>query len=354
MTFSPDLSPVVQDVLHSLASDTNNQSAVDAWLTVSRLGWATIGVDENAGGSGGTLSDLAEIAAGLGRNAVSLPLLETAATQWAHAQFTGHIGGSSEVTANYAITQDSRLRFARAGQGWRVSGEVASIGWFGELDYLLVLGQANDEWAAVALTDPGQDPTITSETVAREFDMERSRLEFHETPVPADRYFADREVVAEAAAELLRRRALLRAAAMVGAAEHVCALTTGYVAVREQFGRPLNRMQAVAHSVARMMSERDLMTSAVQHGLETGEEASCAAALATAARSVGTVAAYAHQLHGAIGITREYPLHQFTRRLWAWRDEETTQRDWEHRAGLHALANGEAGVWSLLIDDDEV
>ena len=29
----------------------------------------------------------------------------------------------------------------------------------------------------------------------------------------------------------------------------------------------------------------------------------------------------AHQAHGAMGVTREYPLHQLTRRLWAWRHE---------------------------------
>lgn len=95
------------------------------------------------------------------------------------------------------------------------------------------------------------------------------------------------------------------------------------------------------------------MTAAVQRGLEGGDAARCAAALATAGRSVGIIAACAHQLHGAMGITREYPLHQFTRRLWAWRDEETTQRGWEHQVGLHVVETGEPGVWSLLVDEGQ-
>jgi len=29
----------------------------------------------------------------------------------------------------------------------------------------------------------------------------------------------------------------------------------------------------------------------------------------------------AHQAHGAMGMTQEYPLHQLSRRLWSWRAE---------------------------------
>ncbi|MCM3926018.1 acyl-CoA dehydrogenase, partial [Frankia sp. AiPs1] len=74
-----------------------------------------------------------------------------------------------------------------------------------------------------------------------------------------------------------------------------------------------------------------------------------AAARAVAARTAGTVATDTHQLHGAIGITQEYPLHLVTRRLWSWRDDEGTQRRWERLLGDEVVRTGsDEPLWSLV------
>ena len=44
---------------------------------------------------------------------------------------------------------------------------------------------------------------------------------------------------------------------------------------------------------------------------------------------IGIVASIAHQLHGAMGYSQEYPLHHRTRRLWAWRDAWVSQAEAE-------------------------
>ena len=44
----------------------------------------------------------------------------------------------------------------------------------------------------------------------------------------------------------------------------------------------------------------------------------------------------AHQAHGAMGMTREYPLHHSTRRLWAWRHEAGSAGEWAQRVGRAA------------------
>src|SRR5437899_2588713 len=64
-----------------------------------------------------------------------------------------------------------------------------------------------------------------------------------------------------------------------------------------------------------------------------------------------------HQAHGAIGMTREYPLHEYTRRLNAWRREFGNERQVAGAIGKHAsqapsfaqlLAGvGDAGVLPL-------
>jgi len=59
----------------------------------------------------------------------------------------------------------------------------------------------------------------------------------------------------------------------------------------------------------------------------------------------GAVATGAHQLHGAIGVT----LHRLTRRLWAWREADGSQRRWEETVGAEVLlGDGDEGLWSLV------
>ena len=56
----------------------------------------------------------------------------------------------------------------------------------------------------------------------------------------------------------------------------------------------------------------------------------------------------AHQLHGAIGYTREHDLHRFTRRLWTWRDADGDEGYWQQRVGSLAVEAGGDGLWPLL------
>jgi acyl-CoA dehydrogenase len=68
----------------------------------------------------------------------------------------------------------------------------------------------------------------------------------------------------------------------------------------------------------------------------------------TTAATATDLARLAHQLHGAMGITDEYPLHRYTRRLWAWRDSVAAERQWAEELGDRAAGMGEAGLWTRL------
>ena len=83
--------------------------------------------------------------------------------------------------------------------------------------------------------------------------------------------------------------------------------------------------------------------------LACGQRPTCRlaeAAKTVAGSSAGRVTALAHQIHGAIGVTTEYPLSQLTRRLWAWRAEYGTEEEWSRAIGQRAIAHPE-GVWGL-------
>jgi alkylation response protein AidB-like acyl-CoA dehydrogenase len=75
--------------------------------------------------------------------------------------------------------------------------------------------------------------------------------------------------------------------------------------------------------------------------------AATAALKLVAGRAATSVARAAHQCHGAIGVTREYRLHQFSRRLWAWRDEFGSERHSTQTLGAAGLLADRDELWAL-------
>jgi acyl-CoA dehydrogenase len=155
----------------------------------------------------------------------------------------------------------------------------------------------------------------------------------------------------DVAAELALRGALSRALLMAGAMEAVADLTVDYAGQRQQFGRPIAAFQAVGQRLVRLSSEAEagiLATEvAARRFAEVGVEAGfeVAAAKASTARAASEVATHAHQVHGAIGMTREYTLHHFTRRLWTWRQEWGSEARWSRAVGEQVTAAGADVLW---------
>ena len=64
--------------------------------------------------------------------------------------------------------------------------------------------------------------------------------------------------------------------------------------------------------------------------------------------AAGAGAAIAHQVHGAMGFTHEHRLHQFTRRLWSWRDEYGQETEWAIELGRWVAGEGAERLWPDL------
>lgn len=153
---------------------------------------------------------------------------------------------------------------------------------------------------------------------------------------------------------LLELGALARALQMAGALERVLELTVEHVSTRVQFGRPLSKFQAIQQELAKLAGEVAAASAAADHAASAyAEGADLAFAVAVARARIGGAASkangIAHQLHGAIGFTREHALHRFTTSLWAWRDEFGTQRYWTLLLGKRALESGRDGFWPMVV-----
>jgi alkylation response protein AidB-like acyl-CoA dehydrogenase len=151
------------------------------------------------------------------------------------------------------------------------------------------------------------------------------------------------------------REALYSGAILIGAAEGAYEMTKRYVTERQQFGRPLIAVPAVGAKLSTMRVEIDLAIAGferavVRSGLPDAAGAMTAARLgrAVAAEAAGHVAATAHTLHGAMGVTIEYPLHHFTTLLWRTRDRAGSQHADLVALGRAVVDGGEVVLWDEL------
>lgn len=288
----------------------------ELWGTVADLGLPWIGIDEDAGGSGGTLSDLTALLRAAGQHAVPLPLLENHLAAW----LVSVSGGRVEPGDPWSVAPPQQGLVVDAG---RATGTLRDVAWGGVVARV----------AAVVGTDlVVLDPAHAVVTPGRDLaGQRRDALTFDGAPV-------DLLPSAVSGEQLSRRGAVLRAVQMAGAMQAVYDLTNTYVYQREQFGRPVGTFQHVRRHLV-FLAQMAVMTrvsadraaTAIESGTDASFEAYAAKLLANQNATVSIKSG--HQAHGAIGMTREYALQDLTRRLNAWRGDWGAERELSQRIG---------------------
>ena len=325
-------------------------STYDAVQDAQRTGWAPavwdaaavvglpwIGVPETAGGVGGTLSDALAVLRLAGRYAAPIPLAETGVLAgWLLAESGLPVGENPLSVAPGRPEDDLRI------EGDRISGSIHRVPWGRSVERVVAL--VGERVVVVAPSEAAHVDTLTN--VAGE---PRDTLHFDGASTAAvvaapDGVGADR---------LFSRGALTRAALMAGALQAVAQMTASYTTERKQFGKPVGTFQAVQAHVVVAAEEAALVDIAVQVAARESDrqaapfEVAAAKAVANNAARVATRAA--HQAHGAMGMTQEYPLHQFSRRLWAWR-AEYGDASWGDRLGRAAAHLGSEKLYYAIAD----
>ncbi|MBC7942363.1 MAG: acyl-CoA dehydrogenase, partial [Chitinophagaceae bacterium] len=135
----------------------------------------------------------------------------------------------------------------------------------------------------------------------------------------------------------------LLAAQLAGAMRQAFTLTLQYANQRSQFGRSIGTFQAIQHQLAVMAEQTAAATMAARLGCSTSgivaDALACAVAKARTSEAVVPVAAIAHAVHGAIGITEAYGLQLLTRRMHAWRVAAGSESYWNEHIGRALLAS---------------
>jgi acyl-CoA dehydrogenase len=313
-----------------------------AWAAVAEAGLPWISVPVEAGGEGGDLADALAVLRLAGYHGLPLPLAETGV-------LAGWVLAASGLQAARVPTTVASGP-AVAWSAGTVRGSARYVPWGRAAEHVVVLA-----------------PTVDGAVVAV-FNSADLRVEPHVNVAGEPRdtvYFDGAAPLASApagsavSAQALRcRGALTRVVLMAGAAGRLCDITVRYTGERYQFGQPVGRFPGVqqhvvhvAQQAAMLEMAADLVCAAAtaDPGL-TGKAAafqvSAAKSIAADAATIATAAA--HQAHGAMGMTREYPLHNLTRRLWAWTREYGTGAQSSDELGALVTDAGADALWPAI------
>ena len=315
------------------------------WSALEEIGLATAWVPEEAGGAGASVREGFEALHAAGRFAAAAPLADTLVAGMVLAR-----AGLDVPAGKLAVAPvRTRDRIVLRSDG-TLAGRAGRVPFGREAEHVAVIAGAGGDggdWR-VALVERVRCGLAEGESVAGD---PLDRLDFDGvTPLVV----GARPVVPD---EARLFGAASRAALIAGALQAILDLSVEYARERVAFERPIAKFQAVQQELARLAGEVAAANSAANSAawaLENRDPASdavlveVAAAKVRAGEAAHAGALIAHQVHGALGYSREHVLHRYTHRLWAWRDEYGDESEWALRLGEHFARLGAEGMWPAL------
>lgn len=316
------------------------------WSALDQIGITLLSIPEERGGADGDLHTVAAVLEVLGKHSAAVPLAETALLAgWLLAECRAPIPAGPTTAA---VGGPGVILVEESGE-WVLDGELARVPWGRHADHLVVLVGRH-----VVTTRRAEFGLRPGTNLAGE---PRDDVVFHRRVIPAGRVHTLSEGSAVDTRLFAARGAMGRLALMAGAARRALEMSVTHASERHQFGRSLDKFQSVQQQIAVMAGEVLLCKVAAEsaaQALDGGSswQLAVAAAKVSAGQAAGTVARVAHQIHGAIGFTEEHDLRRSTTRIWSWREESGSMRDWAAAVGTLTMAAGPDGLWPLLTDGE--
>ncbi|KRE39395.1 hypothetical protein ASG73_03475 [Janibacter sp. Soil728] len=332
----PEIAAVIHQIISEHAASGHPQEGRldrELWGTLAAAGLTRITGSEDRGGSGAGWPEAAALIQECARHGALVPVVENdLLAGWLLDQISAP---DDDATRTVAIVD--------------AAGAADDVAWAGGTDRVVLLWQHDGTWQLADVAT--HDLTVTAAAELSDAPCGHVRVDLATLagqPVPG-------HLLEELCLRWTWARSLQVSAALEAALDSAVRHTTE----RVQFGRPLARFQAVQHLVADMAVEAGLArvaaTAALVEVVRSGFTADASRfAIAAAASCVGhassTVVRQAHQVHGAMGTTREHDLHLVTRPVLRWRNDPFPVRHWDRVLAELAVAQGPDGLWPLVTD----
>ncbi|MEO9874990.1 MAG: acyl-CoA dehydrogenase [Anderseniella sp.] len=335
------LSDVYSDKQRDTSLAIEHGVSSEIWLQMAELGVVHALFGEQVGGLGGHGYDIVTVFEEIGRAGVVEPLLENAVLAGGLIADLGTADQRAVLDA--VMSGEHHLAFAHAepgsrydmsrvttaakpdGQGFVLNGRKSVVS-NGEGAQTLVVSARTDgaEGAedGISLFLVSADASGLSTRGYPKIDGGyASEIELRDVKLPGETLLGP----AGGAFPAIEARTSMAIAAVsaeaLGAMETAKQLTIDYLKTRTQFGRPIGKFQVLQHRMADVLIEIEQARSAVlnlagaldKHRDERERNASATKNLV--GRVARLVAEECIQLHGGIGMTQEYALAHYARRL---------------------------------------
>jgi acyl-CoA dehydrogenase len=304
---------------------------IELWRRLDELGLVRLTGAEQSGGSGAGWYEAAELLSAAVRHRVRIPLAE-------HDLLACWLLEAAEMPAGDAVRTVCLLDD---------QGVANAVPWAAGADRVVVVWQTAGEYHAADVDAHRLEITKGANVIG----------EPRDTVVVDPGVLQGPPVATALVAQLRLKSALARSVQVCAALDWILELSIEHVTSRIQFGRPLSRFQAVQHQISDIAAEAALARAATEAALIAAVTSQWSArnldflvavARSCAGHAASVVVRNAHQVHGAIGTTREHRLHEFTRAALAWRSEFGSVQHWDDQVTRAALGAGPGGLWSLI------
>ena len=305
------------------------------WRTIEAAGLPLALIATGEHSLGVPVEEAFQIVRLAGKFAAPVPMPETMLANWLLTRC-----GLEPQAGPLVLVADPGLETDPSGM--RLTGEIAAVPWGRRAGVVACF----DRSGVLHVAFVGRNGIAVREgaNIAREprdrlvFDVDLSRMAAAPLPAGLD------------GIRLRAAGAALRCSQMAGAMQSITAMTIDYTGQRVQFGRSISKFQAVQQNLAVLAGQTAAASSAADMAAEAFANGvrlrAIAAAKTFAGEAAGVAAGIAHQMHGAMGFSREYALHYRTKRLWSWREEYGNETEWSAWLGEDLLSRGADQLWA--------
>lgn len=330
-------------LLESYTFDDRKQSlqspvgCVDtAWQHFADLGWLALAVPEASGGLGAGLVEATIVAEAMGRRAVIEPfatsavlavrLLERCGNESQRETLLGEVASGAlrvalacwEHGRHYELVAPG-MSANRAGGGFVLSGQKALV-YDAPSAGKLIVSATLESGLALFVVD-ADAKGVTQRAYPMIDGRHAADVDFDGVRLDGTALLCSGPAADEILDEAIDRLRVFEVAEALGAMERVMELTAEHIRNRKQFGQPLAAFQALQHRMAEMFIEVQETRSALYHALANAEEtparrnAAVSSAKVVAIEAGRIVGGQGIQLHGGVGVTSEYQVGHYYKRL---------------------------------------
>jgi acyl-CoA dehydrogenase len=314
----------------------------DTWARFAELGWLAMPVPEEADGLGSTTADLVLMCEEMGRGLCVEPFVACAVLPAGllaaddHADVRNVLAdlatgrhrvavATYEAGRRYDVQRPRTTAVRQPDGSFRLDGAKILVNGGAEADSLLVFAKCEQheggapELALFLVAADAQG--VTRRRYLGLDAIEMADVHFEGVPLAAGAVLASGQDALDAVDRAFDEAAVCQCADTVGAMSRALELTVEYLHVRRQFGRALSEFQALQHAAAELFIEVSDAKSMLYQAVaalagpaRTRRKAvsGCMVKVMSAAKEVAGMAVH---LHGGIGMTDEYPVGHYLRRV---------------------------------------